>query len=640
MPEIKKVIVVFKTHLDMGFTDFAENVRQKYIDEFIPAAIDTGRTLREKGGEARFCWATGSWLINDFLDNAPPEQAEALCEAISAGDISWHALPFTTHSELMTPELFRYGLSISQKLDARLGKKTIAAKMTDVPGHTKAIIPLLCEAGIELLHLGVNPASAVPDVPEIFRWRFDDKNEITVIYSGEYGDATVLADSGTALFIAHTGDNLGGQSAKAVEDTFAALHLRFPGAEIIAGTLDDAAKELRKVKASLPVVTDEIGDSWIHGSATDPAKMSMFRSMERFCLTLPEGEDKQTLLSGLLMIPEHTWGLDLKTHLSDWKNYSPQDLSAHRNDPNFRKMEESWQEQRNYILDTVKNLSAKNRHAAEALLSESSRAKTDVSAMRPVAENEEVKLGDSVFSFNSKGEIIHLEINGIKIADSGHRLCRLFYEHFCFDDYIKFHRAYHRADGPWVWCDFVKLGMDYMTPVHRFFYPSASVFVGDDRIVVKYTFESEAFTSFGAPKEAELLISEKDGDICFDLAWFGKTANRGAEAVWFGFEPDDRIEGIGKIGQTIDPRKVASRGSRALHATDSGVKWNKFTAAPLDSALVCVGFPAVTDFANRIPSETDGVFFGLYNNIWNTNFPMWYDEDARFRFILSLNNTD
>ena len=25
----------------------------------------------------------------------------------------------------------------------------------------------------------------------------------------------------------------------------------------------------------------------------------------------------------------------------------------------------------------------------------------------------------------------------------------------------------------------------------------------------------------------------------------------------------------------------------------------------------------------------------LYNNVWGTNFPMWYEEDARFRFVLS-----
>jgi hypothetical protein len=26
----------------------------------------------------------------------------------------------------------------------------------------------------------------------------------------------------------------------------------------------------------------------------------------------------------------------------------------------------------------------------------------------------------------------------------------------------------------------------------------------------------------------------------------------------------------------------------------------------------------------------------LFNNVWGTNFRMWFDEDARFRFVLRL----
>ena len=32
----------------------------------------------------------------------------------------------------------------------------------------------------------------------------------------------------------------------------------------------------------------------------------------------------------------------------------------------------------------------------------------------------------------------------------------------------------------------------------------------------------------------------------------------------------------------------------------------------------------------------NGVWFNLYNNMWNTNFPMWYDEDALFRFRIRV----
>ncbi len=42
---MKKVFVVSKTHLDLGFTDYAENIRQKYINTFIPSAINLAKQV-------------------------------------------------------------------------------------------------------------------------------------------------------------------------------------------------------------------------------------------------------------------------------------------------------------------------------------------------------------------------------------------------------------------------------------------------------------------------------------------------------------------------------------------------------------------------------------------------------------------
>lgn len=39
-----------------------------------------------------------------------------------------------------------------------------------------------------------------------------------------------------------------------------------------------------------------------------------------------------------------------------------------------------------------------------------------------------------------------------------------------------------------------------------------------------------------------------------------------------------------------------------------------------------------------LPEPEAGAWFCLYNNVWGTNFPMWYGEDARFRFELTFTN--
>ena len=65
---MKKVIVVSKTHLDLGFTDYAEKVREQYLTSFIPSAIELAESLN-KNGKKNFVWTTGSWLIKEALES-------------------------------------------------------------------------------------------------------------------------------------------------------------------------------------------------------------------------------------------------------------------------------------------------------------------------------------------------------------------------------------------------------------------------------------------------------------------------------------------------------------------------------------------------------------------------------------------
>ncbi|HEU5090194.1 MAG TPA: hypothetical protein VFT99_22215, partial [Roseiflexaceae bacterium] len=110
--QIERVHVIFKTHLDIGFTDLARAVTRRYMEEFIPQALATAEQLRAQGRD-RFIWTTGAWLIWEYLQHAGPEQRARLERAIEAGDIAWHALPFTLHSELTDADLFAFGISMA-----------------------------------------------------------------------------------------------------------------------------------------------------------------------------------------------------------------------------------------------------------------------------------------------------------------------------------------------------------------------------------------------------------------------------------------------------------------------------------------------------------------------------------------------
>ena len=190
--EVTKVYVLFKTHLDVGFTDLSSVVTQRYMNEFIPKALDVSEKLQADQSGERYVWTTGSWLIWKYLHSASSENVKRLEEVLRRGDIVWNAVPYTVESESMNRDLFETNLLLSQKLDRMYGKKTIAAKMTDVPGHTRGIIAPMYEAGIRFLHIGVNPASPIPGVPDYCRWRDADGKELILAYQQDYGTENLL----------------------------------------------------------------------------------------------------------------------------------------------------------------------------------------------------------------------------------------------------------------------------------------------------------------------------------------------------------------------------------------------------------------------------------------------------------------
>ena len=55
---VKRVLVMFKCHLDVGFVDTQANVVRKYFDQYFPQAIQTAAALRQAGSD-RYIWTTG-----------------------------------------------------------------------------------------------------------------------------------------------------------------------------------------------------------------------------------------------------------------------------------------------------------------------------------------------------------------------------------------------------------------------------------------------------------------------------------------------------------------------------------------------------------------------------------------------------
>ena len=569
----KEVLIVFKTHLDIGFTDLAENVKKKYIHEYIPNAIKVGYEL--KGSATPFIWTVGSWLIWEALK----EDDGTLDNAIRDGIIRWHALPFTTHTELMSGKLFEYGLSISGQLDKRYGTNTVGAKMTDVPGHTLGMVPLMSQRGVKFLHIGVNPATPVPTVPPVFRWRYQD-NEITVMYQGDYGMDADFGDF--AVCFAHTNDNHGPQSAAEIVKIYDSLMEKYPDCVLKAATLDDVADRVCALDG-LPVIENEIGDTWIHGAGTDPKKLSYYRALMR---RIEENGINNDISDSLLCIPEHTWGLDVKTFFPNNSVYTHTELETVKK--NRELIERSWAEQRGYITRAEKVLGRV----------------TDCEPMLP--------------DLTGYSETIAPTVDDIEIS----------WQLFDISDYERYKKDYMRTHVRWAICDFTKVGL----PCYDggiFTAAPVKAYEKNGRSLIRLEFDREITELLGLPY---FILERTDNGIV--LKWFGKKASRLPQACWLKFKGYTEDWQISKMGVWISPESII--GSPLITATDRGVRGSDAEIEPIDSALVA-------PFGRRLLhyGEENGkqdLYFNLYNNIWNTNFTMWYSDDAIFRFNVKEKN--
>lgn len=660
-----RVHVVFKTHLDLGFTDLAARVEARYIDDFIPRAVRLARALRGREGADRFIWTTGSWLIYEFLEQAPTEERRLMEEAIEAGDIAWHALPFTLHSELLDPSLFRHGLTLSRRLDERFGRRTIAGKMSDVPGHTQGIVPLLAEAGVRFLHIGINGASSPVHVPPAFVWRLpDSSSEIVVVYhpGGYGGDYTAPGDA-VGLHFAHSGDNGGPPPPEEVVATFDELRHNHPGATVEASTLDAFAHDLLPLSGGLPVVSREVGDTWIHGAGTDPGKIARFRELsrlrrewERAGRLTPDGWGDR-FSRFLLLVPEHTWGLDVKTHLDDYRHYTGPELAELRRTPAGMAMEASWAEQRAYLDRALEALPPAEREEADTRLAALEAIPDERGALTRVDPGVAIATRYFEITLDGHGAISSLRFRGREWAVADRPLAEFGYEVFSDRGYQRFMAQYLVAGEEHRWWsvpDFSKPGIGEAVQEHerwRAELTGARVAKEDWglRILLRLSLPERPATMFGAPGEAmlEIAVSDSSPELRLMLRWPDKPACRLPEALWLSF-PFAAPAGDGwtldKLDLPVSPRHVVSRGARSLHAVSGEVRYSDADGTALletlDAPLVAPGLPSLLDFNDRLPEPGQGIHVNLYNNVWGTNFPMWYEGPASFRFRIRFEGPD
>ena len=650
--EVKRVLVMFKCHLDVGFIDTQAAIIRRYFDNFFPQAIQTAATLRQSGQE-RYVWTTGSWLLYEYLEQASAPDRKRMEEAIAAGDIVWHALPFTWQSELLSRSAIVGALGFSKSLDQRFGRTTTGAKMTDVPGHSRGLIGPLAESGVTFLDIGVNSASTPPDVPPVFVWKDARGASLTMMYHRlEYGGVVLVPGSDLAIAVEVADDNAGPHSLEEIRKIYADMKQQFPNASIRASNLTEIANAVEPYKSGLPVITQEIGDTWIYGVASDPVKVARYREVLRLreewiqAGELHPGDAADlAFLAKFSLAAEHTWGTDTKSWL-DFDHYTPDALAHMLDQPKYKTVTGSWVEKRADIDQGVAALPAALREDAKQRLARLKPVAPTTSAMKSHDAAKPIETPHFLIGLDpATGGIVRLrnKATGREWASPANPFASFSYQTLSKNDYDRFLASYITVQTDWAPKDFGKPNIEKFGAESRTWGTKlVSCFADGNRIVERLQIEHpSAVTAWPADIYLELILPEADPLIHLNLSWFGKRANRLPEALWLSFHPlapQPSNWMLAKIDEQISPQDVISGGNRHMHALSTGLSYKdergSLAIETLDAPLVVLGEKSPIFFSNSQPDLSKGIHFSLFNNGWGTNYVQWFGEDMQFRFTL------
>ena len=428
--EVKEIHVIFSNHLDVGFNSrawcdggslqgcigpartvdgqqcrpWSYYVINANMNTFLPRAANLAAALRNT--TTPFSYMTHPFIVAFYLDceaaglndwRPGKTHGSSLLQcpnatelanfkaAVQRGDVWWHAFPHNPMPGLYDASLFNASLQMASRLANDLGvRQPTTYSQRDETGITRSIVPLLNASNVGMISLGAGGGSGGhPVIPDLFVWK-DNATATQVIFvfdHGYGGGLHVLPSNGVAVYCAWNTDNGGPLSQANVELVYKQLRHTYPNAYVHDSTFDDFYDVASQSLEGLPVITQEIGDTWLYGIPSDPYKNVVFREMSRHrraCIET-KGCDVESMTMQrfdrlLTKIPEHTWGEDTTWYLSsdlggrgyplgDYENWTNTQFQHALGSPEYQMTVDSWLDQRNYLTSALQILQNDTTHS-------------------------------------------------------------------------------------------------------------------------------------------------------------------------------------------------------------------------------------------------------------------------------------
>lgn len=365
---VEDIVIVFKMHFDIGYTDWAESILQRYTTSMLDETMSSIERTGVLPAQEQFVWTLPGWPMKYILENSTPSRRVAVEQALRNGRLTPHALPITYETESSDLETLVRGMSFTSDINRKYGQPlSRSAKLTDVPSHSWVLPTLLTNAGVDILHIGCNPGSISPDVPTLFWWEGADGSRLLTFNWAEYYGSGVMPPKGwrhkTWLAMIHTHENTGAPSPEEVAAVLKEAREKAPNARVKIGKMEDFYDLLMKESPDLPVIKGDMPDTWIHGYMSMPREVKINKSVQRLIYNaetlnalLPQwGIESSDIASYVdqaieqsILFDEHTFGLAL-SHGNQGRWSYGEEFSLKRAHGEYDFIEGSWYEKGNRV---------------------------------------------------------------------------------------------------------------------------------------------------------------------------------------------------------------------------------------------------------------------------------------------------
>lgn len=339
------IYLIPHSHNDIGYTNVQTEV-EKTQHQNIAKALDLIEQTKDYPPEAQFHWSAEIlWAVKSFWNKADDNTKQRIKKAVEEGKLELPALFTNPLTGLANGEELTHLLDEAKNLSRELNTNIDTALITDIPGYTWGLIPVLAQAGIKYFSLGPNLDFRIGNFLNVW----GDKPFYWASPCGKYKVLTWIGLTGYAWFFCGT-DCIPTQTktylAKLVERNYPyditisrysiatdngppdeklpefikQWNQEYKTPKFIISTAREALKTFEeKYGEELPTYAGEITPYWEDGSASSARETALNRDTARklmsletlFALWLPEKYPAQQFAEAwenVVLYDEHTWG--------------------------------------------------------------------------------------------------------------------------------------------------------------------------------------------------------------------------------------------------------------------------------------------------------------------------------------------